>query len=187
MARVIFGMTVSVDGFVADRDGDAGRLYPDLPELRPTHYMTEMTDETGAVLMGRKTYAMAPPDSYADHYEFRCPIVVVTHTAPEVRPKESGPLRFTFATSGVEAAVDAARKAAGDLAVTCVGGADLGRQLFALGLVDELRLDVMPVFLGAGPRLFDSPALAGVALTKERVLEVGARTSLRFEVASAGS
>ena len=65
MARVIFGMTVSVDGYVEDADGSAGALYPDLAELKPTHYMTEMIDETGAVLMGRRTFAMGDPDSYA--------------------------------------------------------------------------------------------------------------------------
>jgi dihydrofolate reductase len=183
MARVIFGMTMSIDGYVADGDGSAAALYPDLPELRPTHYMTEMIDETGAVLMGRRTFAMGDPDSYAGRYEFQVPIVVVTHEPPAVRPRESDRLTFTFVTEGVEAAVSAAKAAAAELDVTCVGGVDLGRQLLVAGLVDELRLDVMPVLLGGGQRLFEPDTdLAALGLRKKAVLEVGPRTSLRFTV-----
>ena len=74
-----------------------------------------------------------------------------------------------------------AKQAAGDRAVTSIGGVDLGRQLLALGLVDELRVDVMPVLLGGGKRLFDDVAPA--RLTKLAVGEVGPRTTLRFRVA----
>jgi len=183
MARVIFGMTVSIDGYVADAAGSAAALYPDLAELRPTHYMTEMIDETGAVLMGRHTFAMGDPDSYAGRYEFQVPIVVVTHEPPAVRPRESDQLTFTFVTDGVEAAVTAAKAKAGDRDVTCVGGVDLGRQLLTGGLVDELRLDVMPVLLGGGQRLFEPDTdLTALGLRKKSVLEVGPRTSLRFTV-----
>src|SRR5207253_2500326 len=54
MAKVIVGMTISVDGFAADRHGSAGPLYPDLADLRDTDYMQAMIHETGAVLMGRQ-------------------------------------------------------------------------------------------------------------------------------------
>ena len=56
MAKVILGMTTSLDGFVADRDGSVGRLYPDLAALRGTAYMNAIIEETGAVLMGRRTW-----------------------------------------------------------------------------------------------------------------------------------
>ncbi|MDG4826889.1 dihydrofolate reductase family protein [Asanoa sp. WMMD1127] len=185
MARVIFGMTVSVDGYVEDAEGSAAPLYPDLAELRPTHYMTEMVDETGAVLMGRKTFAMGDPDGYAGSYEFQVPIFVVTHQPPATHPRESGGLTFTFVTDGPEAAVAAAKQAAGERDVTVVGGVDLGHQLLTRGLVDELRLDVMPVLLGGGRRLFEADAdLAALGLRKTRVLEVGMRTSLRFTVST---
>jgi dihydrofolate reductase len=65
--------------------------------------------------------------------------------------------------------------------VTVLGGADLTRQLLTAGLVDELRVDVMPVLLGSGRRLFDG--LSGsVRLEKLRVEETGARTTLAFRV-----
>jgi dihydrofolate reductase len=64
MATVIAGMTVSLDGFVADRDGHAGRLFPDFDALRDTPYMGEMIERTGAVLMGRRTFEMGDPDAF---------------------------------------------------------------------------------------------------------------------------
>lgn len=88
MAKVIAGMTMSLDGFVEDHDGSAGALYPDLAELRDVPYTKAMQAETGAVLMGRRTFEMAgDPDSYADTYELQVPIFVVTHTPPPVEPK----------------------------------------------------------------------------------------------------
>jgi dihydrofolate reductase len=62
---------------------------------------------------------------------------------------------FTFVTEGVEAAVRAALKAAGDKDVFAMGGADVIRQLLVLGLVDQLQLHLSPVLLGGGTRLFD--------------------------------
>jgi len=56
LAKVIVGMTISLDGFVADQNGNAGRLYPDLAALRHTAYMQDASEQTGAVLMGRRTF-----------------------------------------------------------------------------------------------------------------------------------
>jgi dihydrofolate reductase len=182
MARVIVGMTTSLDGFVADESGSASRLYPDLAALRDTAYMNEAIDETGAVLMGKRTFEMGDPDSYVGDYEFQVPIFVVTHEPPRVAPKQDEHLTFTFVTDGVERAVAQATAAAGDKDVQVVGGPGLVRQLFLAGLVDELRVDVMPVLLGSGLRFLEEPGLAGVRLEKIGVQEVGARTSLSFRV-----
>jgi dihydrofolate reductase len=183
MAKVIAGMTMSLDGFVEDAAGSAAALYVDLEALRDQPYMTSMQAETGAVLMGRRAFDMAgDPDLYADSYEFQVPIFVVTHTPPAVEPRRNERLFFTFVSDGVPAAVARAAQAAGDRAVTVVGGVDVTCQLLGAGLVDELRVDVMPVLLGAGRRLFEgTPALA---LEKLGVDEVGVRTTLRFRVMS---
>jgi dihydrofolate reductase len=82
----------------------------------------------------------------------------------------------------VEAAVAQAKAAAGDKAVQVVGGASVIRQLLAAGLVDELHVDIMPVLLGDGLRLFETIDPQLVRLHKPEVLVVGARTSLRFRV-----
>ena len=183
MAELIAGMTVSLDGFVADAEGSAAALYPDLAELRDQPYMRAMADETGAVLMGRRTFAMAPdPDGYAESYELQAPIFVVTSTPPARHPKENDRLTFTFVTDGLAAAVAQAREAAGDRKVQVVGGIELNRGLLRLGAVDELRIDVMPVLLGVGLRFLGGVAPDGVRFEKIGVDEVGQRTSLRFRV-----
>jgi dihydrofolate reductase len=182
MTRVIGGMTVSLDGFFEDANGSISALYPDMDDLQDSAYMRAVQAETGAALMGRRFFDMADdPDVYADGYEFQVPIVVVTHRPLERQPKRNDQLFFTFVTEGVEAAVRRAAELAGDKAVTVLGGADLTRQLLAAGLVDELRVDVMPVLFGDARRLFDG--LPGsVRLEKLGVEEAGARTSLKFRV-----
>jgi dihydrofolate reductase len=112
LAKVIVGMTISLDGFVADRNGNAGRLYPDLAALRDTAYMKDTIEETGAVLMEKRTFEMAESDSYVGNYEFQVPIFVLTHHPPSVLPKQDEHLTFTFVTDGVESAVGQAKAAA---------------------------------------------------------------------------
>jgi dihydrofolate reductase len=75
-----------------------------------------------------------------------------------------------------------ARAAAGDRDVTMVGGPDIGRQLLRAGLVDELDIDIMPVLLGEGLRLFDGIGSEPIALERVRVFESGQRTTIRFRV-----
>jgi len=182
MATVIAGMTMSLDGFVADPQGKVGRLYPDLRDLRDTDYMSAAIEQTGAVVMGRRAFEMGDPDSYVGEYEFQVPIFVVTHHPPETDPKQDERLTFTFVTEGVESAIEQAKTAAGDKAVQVVGGASVLQQLLRARLVDELRVDVMPVVFGGGLRLFDDIDPERVQLEKLGVQEVGARTSLRFRV-----
>ena len=144
--------------------------------------MKDAINQTGAVLMGRRTFEMGDPDSYVGNYEFQVPIFVLTHHPPSVAPKQDEHLTFTFVTGGVETAVSQARAAARDKAVQVVGGASIAQQLLGAGLVDELHVDIMPVFLGTGLRSFESSSLESLRLEKISVQEVGARTSLRFRV-----
>jgi dihydrofolate reductase len=182
MARVIVGTTTSLDGFVADRNGGVERLYPDFAELRDTGYMTDSIRETGAVLMGRRTFEMGDPDSYVDDYEFQVPIFVVTHNPPRTPPKQDEDLTFTFVTDGLDSAVAQAKAAAGDRAVQVVGGVSVAQQVLHAGRADELHLDVMPVLLGEGLSFFRGADLEHVTLAKLGVQEIATRTSLRFRV-----
>ena len=74
----------------------------------------------------------------------------MTHR-PEEEPESTA---FTF-VSGVEAAVERAREAAGSKDVHVMGGADVIRQALEAGIVDELTIIVAPVVLGGGKHLFD--------------------------------
>jgi len=187
MSKVIAGMTISLDGLVADANGSAGRLYTDLAALQDTSFMNGLIAETGAVLMGKRAFEMGDPDWYVGNYEFQVPIFVLTHHPPAVAPKQDDRLTFTFVTDGVESAVAQAKAAAADKAVQVIGGASIIQQLLRAGLVDELSVDVMPELLGAGLRLFENGSLERITLEKIDVQEIGARTSLRFGVKKGGN
>lgn len=180
MATVHAGMAMSLDGFVADRNGNTARL-SDPAALRGGEYMTALIQATGAVVMGRRTFAMAEdPDWFVGNYEFHVPIFVLTHQPPPVMPKQDEHLTFAFVTDGVASAIAKAKAVAGPWVVQVLG-ASVVQQVLRAGLADELHVDVAPVLLGAGLRLFDDPDLE-VALEKVGVQEVGAITSLRFLV-----
>src|SRR5215207_646463 len=182
MGRVIAGMTMSLDGFVADADGKVDRLYADLAELRRTPTMGTTIAATGAVLMGRRTFEMGDPDSYVGNYEFQEPIFVLTTHPPSRPPKQDDHLTFTFVGDGIAAAVSQAQAAAATKDVQVVGGASVIQQLLRAGLVDELHLDVMPLLLGGGLRLLENIDPDRVRLETRGVETVGQRTSLRFGV-----
>ncbi|MFG3582335.1 dihydrofolate reductase family protein [Micromonospora chersina] len=87
----------------------------------------------------------------------------------------------TFLSGDVGKAADLAREAAGDRDVG-VFGADVARQCLRAGLLDELVVHLVPVLLGGGVRLFDSPDLGPVTLRKTRCEDPGQITDLRFAV-----
>ena len=82
-------------------------------------------------------------------------------------------------TDGIERALERAQASAGEADVTIMGGADLGRQYLAAGLVDEIQIHLAPVLLGAGTRMFDGQHLA---LETIEVIETPAAIHQRFRV-----
>jgi dihydrofolate reductase len=182
VGKIRFGMTMSLDGFVADRHGSVAALYPDFEEMRQSATLREVVEATGAVVMGRRTYDMASGD-WTD-YEFQVPIFVLTHRPPAT-PDEGR--AFTFVTDGVESAIRQARAAAGDKDVTVVGGAGTGQQLLRAGLVDELEVSIMPVLLGGGLRLFEHLGPEPIQLEKIEVAGSLIRTDVRFRVVKGDS
>ena len=131
--------------------------------------------------MGRRSYAMGDPDSFADHYEYQVPIFVLTHHVPEKKPKENQALTVTFVTEGVANAIAQAQTAAGDRNVMLIG-VSINQQCLNLGLCDELHIGIMPVLLGGGLRFFEHVDVAQIALKKTRLFEAGARTDIWFQV-----
>jgi dihydrofolate reductase len=182
MGKLIVGMTMSLDGFVNDRAGSVEQLYPDFDALRESQILQESMGNTGAVLMGRHTFDMGEPDSYADTYEYQVPIFVLTHEPPRQQPRQNDRLTFTFINAEIEQAIAQAKAAAGDKDVTVVGGASTVRQCLRAGLVDELHVDIMPLLLTGGVRLFDQLGERPIHLEKLEVSQVGLRTMFRFRV-----
>ena len=184
MGKVILGMTISLDGFVNDRNGSVQALYPDLTDWRETELGKESIQNTGAVVMGRNSYAMSEdPDWFAGNYEYQVPIFVLTHEPPQRHPKETEDLTFTFVTDGIESAIRQAKVAAVDRDVNIIGAASTTQQCLKAGLADELHVDIMPVFLGGGLRPFEDLGTSLPSLERIQVMELpGGRTHLRFRI-----
>jgi dihydrofolate reductase len=116
--------------------------------------------------MGGWRQGAGPFDVEGDDPPFRYPVFVVTH---HVRmPVSRGATTFTFVTDGIESALEQAHAAAGEGDVAVGGGASIARQFLDAGLVDELRLHILPVLLGNGLRLFENH-LAEAPRTLERI------------------
>jgi dihydrofolate reductase len=182
MSKVILGFTMSLDGFINDRNGGVGDLYDDLETLRYAEPLKESIQNTGVVVMGRKTFAMGDPDAYAGNYEYQVPIFVVTKHPPKSHPKQTDQLTFTFVTDGLESAIQQAKAAAGDKDVTIVGGADIAAQSLNAKLVDEIHMDIMPILLGTGLQPFAGIDKESIKLEKISVVETSVRTHLKFRV-----
>jgi len=99
-------------------------------------------------------------------------------------PLVKGPTTFTFVTDGPESALRQAKAAAGDENVVVMGGGTTMRQFLRAGLVDELRLHVVPLLFGAGVRLFDAGIGEHVKLERTAVHETPNATHLTFRVLS---
>ena len=91
---------------------------------------------------------------WGDDPPFHAPVFVLTHHPRGPLVMEGG-TTFTFVTDGIESALEQARAGAGDGDVAIAGGAATVNQYLAAGLIDELRLHVVPLVLGAGERLFE--------------------------------
>lgn len=182
MGKVIVGMSMSLDGYINDRSGSVAPLYADFEEMAESAMLKDAIANTGAVVMGRSSFEMGEPDSYADTYEFQNPIFVVTHQPPQKHPKENDRLTFTFVTDGIESAIRQAKAAAGDKDVTVIGGANTIQQILRAGLADEIHIDILPVLLNGGTKLFENTGDEPVMLEKIDVREMSVRTVMRFRV-----
>ena len=177
-------MTISLDGFINDRRGSVQALYPDLAAWRETELGKESIQDTGAVVMGRNSYAVSEdPDWFAGNYEYQVPIFVLTHEPLKKHPKETKDLTFTFVTDGTKSAISHAKEAAGDTDVNIIGAASTARQCLKAVLADELHVDIMPVLLGGGLRPFEEIDAESIQLERLKVMELPAeRTHLRFRI-----
>jgi dihydrofolate reductase len=111
----------------------------------------------GAFVMGRNMFGPVRGEGeglVGDNPPFHAPVFVLTHYPRDPQPMDGG-TTFHFVTDGIESALRQARDAAGDGDVAIQGVATTINQYLAAGLIDELRLHIVPLTLGAGTRLFD--------------------------------
>jgi dihydrofolate reductase len=193
---------MSLDGFIAGPNdgperpmGEGGeRLFEwyssgDTEFVTPSGTMTfrvsresaamlrETVGTAGAVVTGRRTLEIAK--GWGGRHPWDVPIFVLTHSVPQGYANDGSP--YTFVTGGVERAIAQARAVAGDKDVA-VGAASLVQQCLRAGLLDSIHIDLVPVLLGDGVRLFDHLGAQPVALETTRVIEAPGVTHLDFRV-----
>jgi dihydrofolate reductase len=210
VAKLRFQISISLDGFVAGPNqseehplGEGGtQLHEWVIALeawrRPhgreggeinasTPVIEEALAGVGATIMGRNMFGGGPGPWGEDPWDgwwgddppFHTPVFVLTHHEREPLQKEGG-TTFTFVTDGIESALEQAKAAAGGKDVSLGGGADVARQYLAAGLIDELQLNLVPVLLGEGTRLFENGAGAGLGLEQAQVIEAPGVAHLKY-------
>jgi dihydrofolate reductase len=175
MSDTICHMSISLDGFVAGpaqgRDEPIGlggmQLHKWHQEAEDNSHEADirMRDlllrPRGAYVMGRNMFGpvRGPWDHdwegwWGDEPPYHAPVFVLTHHSRDPVVLRGG-TTFHFVTDGFAAAYEQAADAAGEAGIDIAGGASTVRQALAAGVVDELTLDIVPVLLGSGERLFD--------------------------------
>jgi dihydrofolate reductase len=175
MATVSWHVVMSLDGYIAAPGDDMSWVFD---AWGPSATVEEIVGSTGAIVMGRRTYEVEDrdrPGIYGGMWSGA--LFVVTHQPPATVPDW---MTGSF-VDGVEEAVAQARFTAGERKVGLLG-ASVARQCLQAGLLEEIVVQVAPVLLGAGVRMFDPPEGRRIKLEKTSVAESGRLTDLRFRV-----
>lgn len=207
MGKVAMGLTMSLDGFIAGPNdgpehplGEGGMRLFDWFSAGDTDYelpgtgmvfrvspqsaevLREAHSKMGAFVTGRRTFDIT--NGWGGNPPLGVPTFVVTHAeAPREWVYEGSP--FTFVMDGVENAVERAREVAADKYVA-VGAASIVQQCIRAGLLDEIHIDLVPVLLGDGVRLFDHLGAGPIELESTQVVEGAGVTHLTFRVVKEG-
>jgi dihydrofolate reductase len=164
--RVYCDISISADGYLAGPGQTADMPFGDGPVDRLHAWMFDTPDENqaetdwivaaGAFVMGRNMFGPIRGDWdrswrgwWGEDPPYHAPVFVLTHHPRDPLTMQGG-TTFTFVTGGIGAALDQARKAAGDRDVAIAGGATTVNQYLTAGLVDELRTHIAPVTPGRG-------------------------------------
>ena len=177
MAKVLYGATMSLDGFIAGPDDDVAWL---ADFFGPDPVADELVANVGSVLSGARSYRGGDPNAGTDKEgafggAWHGPEFVLSR-----HPDPEPPAHVTFA-GDLATAVKLAREAAGDKYV-CVIGADVARQCLEAGECDEVLMFVAPILLGDGVRMFDHPGGTDIRLETTKVHQSPHATSMWFRV-----
>ena len=173
MGKVTAHVSISLDGFLAGPDqsednplGVGGmRLHQwhfgdptDPADIAATQ---DLLKQRGAYVMGRNMFGPVRGEWsrdwngwWGDEPPYHAPVFVLTHHKRDSVEMQGG-TTFHFVTDGFDVALQRAREVADDLDIGIAGGASTIRQALAAGALEQITLDVGPVLLGRGERLFD--------------------------------
>jgi dihydrofolate reductase len=199
MSLVTCHVSISLDGFIAGPDqslenpiGVGGLRLHQWHVNESSHQgdvaaRDDLMRTLGAVIMGRNMYGPIRGEWdadwrgwWGDDPPYHSPVFVLTHYPHEPIEMDGG-TTFHFVTQGFEAALDQAKAAAAGGDIRIAGGASTIRQAFAAGAIDEITLDIGPVLLGRGERLFDGVEDPGLELVD--VTHSPYATHVRYRVA----
>jgi dihydrofolate reductase len=152
-----------------------------------TPFAKEILGNAGATIMGRNMFGGGPGPWGDDPWKgfwgedppYHHPVFVLTRHARESLEMEGG-TTFHFVTDGIESALVQARAAAGEKDVSIGGGAEVVQQYLAAGLLDELVISLVPLFLGGGARLFDNLGEPTPQLRQVESVEAPGVTHIRY-------
>ncbi|KFZ78906.1 deaminase [Amycolatopsis sp. MJM2582] len=173
--KVLWHFTMSLDGFVAGPGH--GMDWMTGTTFRPG-LVGEYAATTGAVLGGRDGWDAYPDPGGIYGGAWQGPLFVLTHHPEDATPTPG----VTFLNCGVAEAVQIGLDAANGKNLE-VFSPDIGRQLLALGLIDEIDLHIAPVLLGDGVRLYDNPGGAPIRLHGLGTEDPRAAIDVRFRPA----
>ncbi len=147
-------------------------------------------ENVGATVMGRNMFGGGPgpwgedpwTGFWGENPPYHHPVFILTHHAREPVEME-GETTFHFVTDGIESALEQARNAAGGKDVSLGGGPSTVQEYLAAGLLDEMVISLVPIFLGAGTRLFDNLGSAPRRPEQVEVVEAPGVTHLRYRFA----
>ena len=173
MGIVIADISVTLDGYGAGPNQRLEAPFGDLDADRLHSWMFDHREENaaevagitaaGAHIMGRNMFSPGRGEWdlewkgwWGEDPPYHAPVFVLTHHEREPLPMKGG-TTFNFVTDGIASALDQARAAAGSDNVAIAGGATTVNQYLAAGLIDELRLHIVPFTAGVsgGSRIFD--------------------------------
>jgi dihydrofolate reductase len=179
MGKVLYSVTMSLDGFIAGPGGDMSWL---TEHLGPNPTVDDLIGKIGALLIGNRTFRGDDPYKGVEAKEgkpfgggWSGPQFVLTHHAPET------PVPGVTFVSDLDSGVAAAKAAAGDKYVNVLG-ANTAQQCLDAGVLDEILVCITPVLLGDGVRLFDRPGGTNVKLERISLTHAPRATNLWLRV-----
>lgn len=190
MGPIIADMSMSLDGFIADESDSVDQVFTWYSKPQPDAGSTSRDDdyseelktaaglahELGVIVYGRRTFELAK--GWGGSHPMGVPVVVISHSVPDGWPRPDNLVRFA---ASLDDGLDQARAVAGEKTIA-VGSPDITQQLLNRGLLDGVRISLVPVFLGRGVRFFDNLTAVPAQLEGPIVVEGNGVTHLAYRV-----
>ena len=190
MGKVVLTFSMSLDGFIAGPGIDmkhamgvgGERLHKWMFHAGPESSIDlgmarELLAKVGAVVLGKRTF-----DVGLQHWgdtPYPVPSFVITHEKRVTETMKSA--AFTFVNDGIGSALQQAKAAAAGK-IIIVMGANIAQQMLNDGLADEIYIQLVPVLLGNGSRLFDHIGAVPIELTCDRAINSPHITHLKYKI-----